>query len=119
MTTNDAVHDDPTPTDRPVDPSIEDPSSTPPLEVLFPPGCAVVGGVPGSGKTAPLGQLIAAAALDPTAELHVFDFKGGGDWYALGSAATGRAAEGREWPAHATSDGSPAEGGVDGEGVGR
>ncbi|MEM9654014.1 MAG: hypothetical protein AAGA65_18115 [Actinomycetota bacterium] len=46
----------------------------------------ITAGMTGSGKTVS-GRLIpAAAALDPTVELHIYDFKGGSDWEELGLA---------------------------------
>ena len=46
----------------------------------------IVAGMTGSGKTVS-GRLIPlAAALDPTVELHLHDFKGGSDWEELGLA---------------------------------
>ncbi len=46
----------------------------------------IVAGMTGSGKTVS-GRLIPlAAALDPTVELHLYDFKGGSDWEEIGLA---------------------------------
>lgn len=46
----------------------------------------IVAGMTGSGKTVS-GRLIPlAAALDPTVELHPYDFKGGSDWEEIGLA---------------------------------
>lgn len=47
----------------------------------------VVGAVPRQGKTAALRVLLLAAALDPRAELHVANMKGGGDLDPLGAVA--------------------------------
>lgn len=40
----------------------------------------LVGGVPGSGKSAAIRVLLLAAALDPRTELHVYELKGSGDF---------------------------------------
>lgn len=46
----------------------------------------IVAGMTGSGKTVS-GRLVPmAAALDPTVELNIFDFKGGSDWEEIGLA---------------------------------
>jgi S-DNA-T family DNA segregation ATPase FtsK/SpoIIIE len=48
----------------------------------------IVAGMTGSGKTVS-GRLVPlAAALDPTVELHLYDFKGGSDWEELGPAVS-------------------------------
>lgn len=47
----------------------------------------VIGAVPRMGKTFAMRLLALAAALDPRAEIHVHDFKGGGDWRTLKSVA--------------------------------
>jgi S-DNA-T family DNA segregation ATPase FtsK/SpoIIIE len=49
----------------------------------------LVGGVPGSGKSAAIRLLCLAAALDPRAELHVFELKGSGDFDPLEQVAAG------------------------------
>jgi len=43
-------------------------------------------GMTGAGKTASCRLVALGAALDPTVELHLFDFKGGTDWEELGLA---------------------------------
>jgi S-DNA-T family DNA segregation ATPase FtsK/SpoIIIE len=49
------------------------------VSVLFPENNALVGALPGAGKTATVRVLLLAAALDPTAELWVFNLKGNND----------------------------------------
>lgn len=44
----------------------------------------IIGALPRMGKTFTLRQLLLAAALDPTVELHVYDLKGGADLLGLG-----------------------------------
>ena len=43
----------------------------------------IIGALPRMGKTFLLRLLALAAALDPTAELHMYDLKGGADWLPL------------------------------------
>lgn len=40
----------------------------------------VIGAVPGAGKTFSARLFLLGAALDPWAQLHIYDLKGGGDW---------------------------------------
>ena len=47
----------------------------------------IIGALPRMGKTFLLRLLTVAAALDPTAELHVYDLKGGADFLAVESVA--------------------------------
>ncbi|MGB5758298.1 MAG: FtsK/SpoIIIE domain-containing protein [Acidimicrobiales bacterium] len=46
----------------------------------------VMGGMTGSGKTAALRLIAMGCALDPTVELRIHDFKGGGDFMDVGEA---------------------------------
>ena len=48
---------------------------------------AIIGALPRMGKTFFLRLLALAAALDPTAELHLYDMKGGADYLPLGPVA--------------------------------
>jgi DNA segregation ATPase FtsK/SpoIIIE, S-DNA-T family len=43
----------------------------------------VIGSIPRQGKTAAMRLILLAAALDPTAELHIYDLKGTGDFAPL------------------------------------
>jgi len=52
-----------------------------PVRVMF--NSVVIGAIPRMGKTFALRELLLIAALDPRAELHVFDNKGTGDLAAL------------------------------------
>lgn len=47
----------------------------------------VVGGVPGSGKTAGMTSFLLPLALSPHVDLHIIDGKGGSDWQAYGPRA--------------------------------
>lgn len=56
-----------------------------PITLMF--ASMVVGSVPRVGKTAALRLLLVTAALDPRAQLHVYDLKGTGDFRPLKSVA--------------------------------
>lgn len=54
-----------------------------PIKITLMFASMVIGAIPRMGKTFFLRLLLLAASLDPTAELHIYDLKGGGDFKPL------------------------------------